>query len=190
MDSNLLIVAIVFAVLLAGVLAWLLIRQRRQLKRLEKKAADNSRSGTASHSTSDSHPAEPGSIPTRQLQLQAYERLILLADRIALPNLIQRVNQPGLSVREMQSLLTLSIRQEFEHNITQQIFVSPEAWEVIRNYKDQNTLIINQVASFLPEGATGNDLNRGLLDLLVQNPKASLQNIVSEALSFEAKKVL
>ena len=90
----------------------------------------------------------------------------------------------------MQSLLTLSIRQEFEHNITQQIFVSPEAWEVIRNYKDQNTLIINQVASFLPEGATGNDLNRGLLDLLVQNPKASLQNVVSEALSFEAKKVL
>jgi len=90
----------------------------------------------------------------------------------------------------MQSLLTLSIRQEFEHNITQQIFVSAEAWEALRNYKDQNTLIINQVASFLPEDATGNDLNRGLLDLLVQNPKASLQNIVSEALSFEAKKLL
>ena len=50
-------------------------------------------------------------------------------------------------------------------------------------------LIINQVASFLPEDATGNDLNRQLLDLLMQNPKASLQNIVSEALSFEAKKL-
>jgi hypothetical protein len=51
-------------------------------------------------------------------------------------------------------------------------------------------LIVNQVGSFLPEEATGNDLNRQLLDLLMQNPKASLQNIVSEALSFEAKKLL
>jgi len=179
MDSNatLLIVAIIFAVLLAALPAWLLIRQRRQLKAAEKKAADSGRAGEglqAGH---------------RQLQLQAYERLILLTDRIALPNLIQRVHQPGLSAREMQSLLTLSIRQEFEHNITQQIFVSPEAWDAIRNYKDQNTLIINQIASFLPEDATGNDLNRQLLDLPMQNPKASLQNIVSEALSFEAKKL-
>ncbi|HLX66875.1 MAG TPA: hypothetical protein VKR41_07755 [Puia sp.] len=186
MDSNLLIVAIVFAVLLAGILAWVLIRQRRQLKAAEKKAADRNHAGysPAGHST------DPTGIPSRQLQLQAYERLILLTDRIALPNLIQRLHQPGLSAREMQSLLTLSIRQEFEHNITQQIFVSAEAWDAIRNYKDQNTLIINQVASFLPEDATGNDLNRQLLDLLMQNPKASLQNIVSEALSFEAKKLL
>ena len=176
MDSNLLIVAIVFAVLLAGILAWLLIRQRRQIKAADKKAAGNN------------HPAD--ATASRQLQLQAYERLILLTDRIALPNLIQRVHQPGLTAREMQSLLNLSIRQEFEHNITQQIYVSAEAWDALRNYKDQNMLIVNQVGSFLPEEATGNDLNRRLLDLLLQSPKASLQNIVSEALSFEAKKLL
>jgi hypothetical protein len=194
MDSNLLIVAIVFASLLAGTLAWLLIRQRRQLKKLSHSSDKSGHSADIRHSAdaghADARHADPGGIPSRQLQLQAYERLILLTDRIALPNLIQRANQPGLSAREMQSLLTLSIRQEFEHNITQQIFVSAEAWEVIRNYKDQNTLIINQVASFLPEDASGNDLNRGLLELLMQNPKASLQNVVSEALSFEAKKLL
>jgi hypothetical protein len=178
MDSNLLIVAIVFAVLLAGTLAWLLIRQRRQLKTAEKKATDSSR------------PTDIGGIPSRQLQLQAYERLILLTDRIALPNLIQRIHQPGLTAREMQSLLNLSIRQEFEHNITQQLYVSAEAWDALRNYKDQNMLIVNQVGSFLPEEATGNDLNRQLLELLMQNPKASLQTIVSEALSFEAKRLL
>jgi hypothetical protein len=184
MDSNLLItVAIVFAVLLACVVAWLLIRQRRQLKAAEQKASRHNHSATSSHFT------DTGGIPGRQLQLQAYERLILLTDRIALPNLIQRVHQPGLSAREMQSLLNLSIRQEFEHNITQQIYVSAEAWDAVRNYKDQNMLIVNQVGSFLPEEATGNDLNRQLLDLLMQNPKASLQNIVSEALSFEAKKL-
>ena len=178
MDSNILyIIAIVFALLLAGTLAWLFIKQRRQMKEAEKKLAADLKL-----------PAD--GLPSRQLQLQAYERLILLTDRIALPNLIQRVNQPGLSAREMQSLLTLSIRQEFEHNITQQLYVSPEAWDAVRNYKDQNLLIVNQVGSFLPEGAGGNDLNRQLLDLLMQNPKASLQNVVSEALSYEAKKLL
>jgi hypothetical protein len=177
MDSNTLyIIAIVFALLLAGILAWLFIKQRRQMKEAEKKMA------------TDQKPPADG-LPSRQLQLQAYERLILLTDRIALPNLIQRANQPGLSAREMQSLLTLSIRQEFEHNITQQLYVSPEAWDAVRNYKDQNLLIINQVGSFLPEGAGGNDLNRQLLELLMQNPKASLQNVVSEALSYEAKKL-
>jgi hypothetical protein len=90
----------------------------------------------------------------------------------------------------MQALLTQSIRQEFEHNITQQIYVSEEAWTVVRDYKEQNLLIINQVSSFLPENATGADLSRALLDLLVQNPKASLQNVVSEALSYEAKKLM
>jgi hypothetical protein len=124
-----------------------------------------------------------------QLKLNAYERLVLLADRIALPNLISRVNQPGLNAREMQHLLTHTIRQEFEHNITQQIYVSAEAWDAIRNLKEQNMLIVNQVASFLPDTATGSELNRGLMEVLMENPKASLHNIVSDAISFEARKL-
>jgi hypothetical protein len=169
------VIALIIAFLLAVILAYLFFKQRKEIKKEAPKPAE-----------------EPsgGSIATRQLQLQAYERLILLTDRIAIPNLIHRVNQPGLSAKEMQSLLTHSIRQEFEHNITQQIYVAPEAWDAVRNFKEQNLLIINQVASFLPQEASGLDLNKSLLDLLVQNPKASLQNVVSEALSFEAKKVM
>jgi hypothetical protein len=87
-------------------------------------------------------------------------------------------------------LLTLAIRQEFEHNITQQLYVSPEAWDALRNYKEQNLLIINQIANILPEHAAGIDLNKKLLEFIVENPKASLQNIVADALSFEAKKLM
>lgn len=180
MDSTYLIIAIVFGVLVAGTLVFLMLKQRKEMKALE--AAQTARATPP--------PDAAGGPSTRQLRLQAYERLILLTDRIALPNLIARVNTPGLSARDMQSLLIQSIRQEFEHNITQQIYVSTEAWGVVRDYKEQNQLIVNQVASFLPEDATGADLNRALLDLLVQNPKASLQNVVSEALSFEAKKLM
>jgi len=175
MDSNLLIVAIVFAFLVAGALTYLFLKQRREIKAAQLKGPDTGGTDNAG---------------TRQLQLQAYERLILLTDRIALPNLIQRVNQSDIGARDMQSLLTHSIRQEFEHNITQQIYVSAEAWDAVRNYKEQNLLIINQVASYLPPEATGQELNRHLLELLVQSPKASLQNIVSDALSYEAKKLM
>ena len=175
MDSNLLIIAIAFAALVAGALVYLFLKQRREIKTLEQKRPGTDETGTTS---------------TRQLQLQAYERLILLTDRISLPNLIQRVHQSDLSAREMQSLLIHSIRQEFEHNITQQIYVSAEAWDAVRNYKEQNLLIINQIASYLPPEATGIELNKHLLELLVQSPKASLQNIVSDALSYEAKKLM
>lgn len=172
LSTNELIFAILIAVVLGGSLAIVFWIQRRQAK----KGLATSRS--------------EGAIDTTPLKLQAYERLILLADRISLPNLVSRCNQPGLNVREMQNLLVQTVRQEFDHNITQQIYVSPEAWDAVRNLKEQNLLIINQVSSFLPETATGQDLNKSLLEMVMQNPKASLHHIVSDALSYEAKKVL
>jgi hypothetical protein len=189
-EAPYLAIAFIFAFLLAGALGYLFWKQRKQIKAADKKAASGTSAATGMQPLGMQAADSPGSPASRQMQLQAYERLILLTDRIALPNLIQRVGQTELAAREMQLLLTHSIRQEFEHNITQQIYVSPEAWDAVRNLKEQNMLIINQVASFLPEGASGSDLNRQLLDLLIQNPKASLQNIVSEALSYEAKKLL
>jgi hypothetical protein len=168
-----LVISLSIAGVLGGGLAYLFWKQRKEAAKLEASLPkDGTKPVSAAH------------------QLQAYERLILLADRISLPNLISRTNQPGLSVREMQSLLTQSIRQEFDYNITQQIYVSQEAWDALRNLKDQNLLIINQVASYLPQEATGIDLNKSILEMLVQNPKASLHNIVSEVLSFEAKKLM
>jgi hypothetical protein len=164
-------VAVAIALILAGILAYIFTVQRKEAKK-----------GLSATKTESSSTAAP-------LKLQAYERLILLTDRISLPNLISRSNQPGLGIREMQNLLVQTIRQEFDHNITQQIYVSPEAWDAVRNFKEQNLLIINQVASFLPEQASGQDLNKALLEMVMQNPKASLHHVVSDALSFEAKKV-
>lgn len=173
--TNELIISIVIAVLIGGTLAFLFWRQRQAIKKVtptQPAAANTGKEGTL------------------QLQLHAYERLILLVDRIALPNLISRVNQPGLGVRDTQMLLAHNIRQEFEHNITQQIYVTAESWEAVRNLKDQNLLIINQIASFMPAEATGQDLNRSILEMLVQNPKASLHAVVSDVLSYEAKRLM
>jgi uncharacterized SAM-binding protein YcdF (DUF218 family) len=127
---------------------------------------------------------------TRALRLQAYERLTLLVDRIALPNLISRVNQNGVSAREMQVLLTRGLKEEFDYNITQQIYVSPEAWGAVKNLKEQNMLVVNQLASALPPNATGLDLNKLLLEYLMTDKKGQLHEVVSEVLSYEAKKLL
>jgi hypothetical protein len=168
------------AIVLGGSLAFLFWKQRREAKKNETPSKGNQQQNTA-----------PGSAPTPlQLQLAAYERLILLSERIALPSLINRLNSQGLSSREMQGLLTETIRQEFDHNLTQQIYVSSEAWDAIKNLKEQNIFIVNQVASFLPANATATDLNKNLLEMIIQNPKASLHGVVSEVLSYEAKKIL
>ena len=75
---------------------------------------------------------------TLRLRLQAYERITLLAERIALQNLLSRNNNPGLTCRQMQATLIDSIRQEYDYNISQQIYVSTEVWRVINNLKEQN----------------------------------------------------
>ena len=127
---------------------------------------------------------------TIQMQFNAYERLILLVDRIALHNLISRLNQPGASAKEMQLLLTENIKQEFDYNITQQIYVSADAWNAVKNLKEQNMLVINQLAATLPANATGLDLNKFVLEYLMNDKKGILHEIVSEVLSYEAKKLL
>lgn len=127
---------------------------------------------------------------TKQMQLAAYERLILLVDRIALPNLISRLNQPGASARDMQLILTQNLKQEYDYNITQQIYVSADAWNAVKNLKEQNQLVVNQIANALPPHATGMDLNKLLLEYLMNDKKGSLHEVVSEVLSYEAKKLL
>jgi hypothetical protein len=131
------------------------------------------------------------SFNSRPLQLQAYERLVMLAERIAIPNAVSRANQQqGLNARQMHMLLLESIKQEYEYNTTQQIYVSPVAWEAVRNLKDQNMLIVNQVAATIPPEASGLDLNRALLEFMMASKKGTLHEIVLEALNYEAKKVM
>lgn len=127
---------------------------------------------------------------SRPLQLQAYERLVVLAERISLPSLISRANQPGMSAKEMQVLLLETIKTEFEYNSSQQIYVSPVAWQAMKNLKEQNMLIINQVAQTLPADAKGIDLNKRILDVVMGQNKNSLQSIVLEALNWEARKLM
>ncbi|MBM3431915.1 MAG: hypothetical protein FJX92_02780 [Bacteroidetes bacterium] len=138
---------------------------------------------------SPAQPAPSGS-DTRSLRLQAYERLVLLTERIALPNLISRLAQPGISALEMKVALLENIKQEFDYNSTQQIYVSDVAWDSLRNLKEQNLSMIHQVSASLPPNAGGSELNKRLLELLMQQPGAPLHEIVSKTLNQEAKTLM
>lgn len=124
------------------------------------------------------------------MQLQAYERLVLLTERIALPNLISRLNQPGISAYEMKIILIENIKHEFEYNSTQQLYVSPVSWDAVRNLKEQNIMVVNQVSGTLPPTASAADLNKKVLEVLMSQPSGALHELVAQALNFEAKKLM
>jgi hypothetical protein len=125
-----------------------------------------------------------------KLRLQAYERITLLTERIALQNLLSRNTNSALTCRQMQMTLIDSIKQEYDYNTSQQIYVSPEVWRAVNNLKEQNIYIINQLASTLPAQASGMDLNKHIVDYLINNSNASLHTIVLDAINFEAKKLM
>ena len=124
------------------------------------------------------------------LLLQAHERLALFTERIKLETLISRVYLNGMSAKDMQQALQRNIKEEFEHNITQQIYVNPDIWQAVTKMKDQNLYIINQLAAMLPANANAMDLNKRILDLVMNNPQSTMNNLVLEAVQFEAKKLL
>lgn len=127
---------------------------------------------------------------SKQIQLQAYERLIVLSNRIALNNLIARLNVSNATARDMQMLLLQTIREEFDYNLSQQIYVSSDAWNALKSLREQNMLVINQIAASLPDHATGGDLNKIILDFLMNDKKGRLADLVSEVLADEAKKIM
>lgn len=101
---------------------------------------------------------------TLPLRLQAYERLALLVERITPSSLLVRNHQPGITAKELNVILITEIRAEFEHNITQQLYVSENSWQLISSLKDRTVSMINDVARQLPGEAGSMELTRALLD--------------------------
>ncbi len=88
-----------------------------------------------------------------------------------------------------QLTLLDTIRSEYEYNVSQQVYVSPDMWKALGNLKDQNIFIINQIAAMLQPNAAAIELSRALLQY-AGNKDAELSTVVLDALQFEAKKIM
>ncbi|MEO6497402.1 MAG: hypothetical protein ABIN95_00235 [Mucilaginibacter sp.] len=102
------------------------------------------------------------------LKLQAYERIVLFIERVNPANMLVRLNAPSFSAAELHTIMITEIRNEFQHNVTQQIYVSERAWNVVKRVKDNTVTVVNNAAAALPENATGLDLGKMILVLLSQ----------------------
>lgn len=115
---------------------------------------------------------------TIPVRMQAYERLVLLLERIEPAGLLVRNNMPGLTATQFQSALIQAVRSEFDHNLSQQLYVSTKAWELVRNAREETIKRINTAAMKLNSEATSTDL----ASLILINDMDSDQSPVKAAL--------
>ncbi len=102
------------------------------------------------------------------LKLQAYERLTILMERMTPNNLIFRISQPGISASQLKIDLIQDINNEYNHNVSQQIYVSHQAWQIVRIVKEEMINIINTAYSGLGPNAVGIDLSRAIFETLIK----------------------
>jgi hypothetical protein len=106
------------------------------------------------------------SAQTLPLRLQAYERVVLFIDLINPANLLPRLNATAYTAAELHSLIVTEVRNEFQHNVTQQLYVSGRAWQLVKRIKDDTLNLVNNVSKSLPEGSSGLDFSRAILSHL------------------------
>ncbi len=117
------------------------------------------------------------------MRLQAYERMALFLERISPSKLLIRVHPTSSNKEDYESLLIATIEQEFEHNLSQQIYVSDECWSIINAAKNATIQTIRK-ASLLEKTDTANKLREVILtDLMDKQPPSNA------ALSFIKKEV-
>lgn len=105
------------------------------------------------------------------IKLQAYERIVLFLERISLESLLVRVSSTDMMASQLHSALLTTIRSEFEHNLSQQIYMTPQAWEVVRNARSGMIKIINSEAEKMPINSPGMALSKQLLEKIMELDK-------------------
>ncbi len=98
------------------------------------------------------------------VRIQAYERIILFLERITPSNLIMRVYNKEMTAINFQSKLVQSIREEYEHNLSQQIFISPQAWEFVKKAKEEMIKLINTASATVDDNASAQELSHAVIN--------------------------
>ena len=102
------------------------------------------------------------------IRLQAYERLALLLERISPESIIMRVNKPGMTAKQLHTELLSSIRAEFDHNMSQQVYISNEAWEGILTARGKVIHLINTASDQVKDEATALTLSQQIFEMTME----------------------
>lgn len=132
------------------------------------------------------HNQQSTTIPMR---LQAYERLSLFLERISIPPMMLRVQQEDMSAKQMALALMISVQKEYEHNITQQVYVGNHLWQIINFAKGDVLMTIQSVSEKLPANATAKDFGKAVIAELAVKEVQPLERAL-EAIKKEAAVIL
>lgn len=119
------------------------------------------------------------------MKLQAYERLTILLERIRLDNLVLRLADPDLSAADFNLRLTAAIAEEFNHNVSQQIYISDQAWIMVKAAKEDSLIVIGQCYKEMSEFETSTDLGKAILTDVIDRKN----DLVARAIQFLKKEI-
>jgi hypothetical protein len=101
------------------------------------------------------------------IRLQAYERMALFLERISPNNLLIRLNGQTPNVLSFQQLMLSEIREEFSHNLSQQVYMSDEAWTTVKNAMNETVALINLSAKDLAPDAPAIELSKRVFEIMM-----------------------
>jgi hypothetical protein len=113
-------------------------------------------------------------------RLQAFERMTLFLERMAPQNLLVRLNTENMPAREFHQILLSEIRNEYNHNVSQQIYISEAVWDMIKNAKEDLIVMINDAASEMTADSTSLDLAKKIFERSISKTVDPLAHALSE----------
>ncbi len=125
-----------------------------------------------------------------KLRLQAYERLSIFVERMHPNSMISRYYVPGSTAQDLQLSMVQGIRAEFEHNLSQQIYISHELWQTLKAVVEQEITMINRVGSSIPMGEPATLLMSKMTEYIVTTESVMPTAIALETINREAKQML
>ena len=156
------IVLMALGVLLAFLAVWILMRISRMKESELKSGAGSELKMTAMKII-------------MPLKVQAYERFLLYLERVQLPVLVKRVYVPGIEKGVFHLELLQNVREEFEHNLAQQLYVSNSTWNAVKNAKEE---LVNQINSTFEQLNDEEDVSI-LAQTLVALPNPNVEQAVA-----------
>ncbi len=123
------------------------------------------------------------------IRLRAYERLALMLERTQPEHMLMDLDVSGMTVQQVQQRLLQTIRLEFDHNMSQQIYVSEHVWELIITARTQMLAFVTAMAIQLPPESTSLDYAKILLTAYSTNGETANEQAL-HALKEEAAALL
>jgi hypothetical protein len=117
------------------------------------------------------------------IRLQAYERMALFLERISPNNLLIRLNGQTPNVVSFQQLMLVEIREEFSHNLSQQVYMSDVAWTVVKNAMNETVALINLSARDLSPEAPALELSKRIFEVIMDknvNPSDEALRVIKQ----------